>query len=48
MIFVWCQHGATSYDWQFGRVWISIRKLGFWPTSGPGFITITDKDGSAR
>lgn len=44
MIFIWRQRGATSYDWQFGRVWISIRHLRYWRTSGPGFIRIVPVD----
>lgn len=26
MVFIWCQRGATSWDWQFGRVWIGVTK----------------------
>lgn len=48
MIFIWCQKGATSWDWQIGRVWLCIRYPRFWRTSGFGFIQITNKDGSAR
>jgi hypothetical protein len=41
MTFIWCQNGATSWDWQIGRVWVSVTKPKYWGHKFPphlGFI----------
>lgn len=41
MIFLFIR-GATMYELQMGRMWIALRQLRFWRSSGPGFVRWTD------
>ena len=36
--------GATACEMQIGRIWIAIRFITYWRSSGIGFIRITTNE----